>query len=204
MTDYIRKNKLLDACLNDNGDIFKEIKKTRKAPTTSMVDGVTSNIESHFSSVYERLYNSIDDKESLNAISRQLKENIDEHSLEEVDKITPKLIRMAINKFKNGKMDPVFQYSSDCLKDPPEVLCEHLALVFKMFLVHGHVSSMIMVSTIIPLIKDKLGDTNASNNYRSIALSSLVLKIFDWVVLLLFDKNLSTDELQFGYQEKTS
>ena len=84
------------------------------------------------------------------------------------------------------------------------MLCEHLALVFKMFLVHGHVSSMIMVSTIIPLIKDKLGDANASNNYRSIALSSLVLKIFDWVVLLLFDKNLSTDELQFGYQEKTS
>ena len=63
---------------------------------------------------------------------------------------------------------------------------------------------MIMVSTIIPLIKDKLGDTNASNNYRSIALSSLILKIFDWVVLFLFDKNLSTDELQFGYQEKTS
>ena len=73
-----------------------------------------------------------------------------------------------------------------------------------MFLVHGHVSSMIMVSTILPLIKDKLGDTNASNNYRSIALSSLILKIFDWVVLLLFDKNLSTAELQFGYQEKTS
>ena len=206
MTDYIRKNKLLDACFNDNGDIFKEIRKMRKAPTptASMIDGVTSNIEGHFSTVYERLYNSIDDKENLEAISRHLSENIDAHSLEEIDRITPKLIRTAISKLKNGKTDPVFQYSSDCLKDPPEVLCEHLALVFKMFLVHGHVSSMIMVSTIIPLIKDKLGDTNASNNYRSIALSSLVLKIFDWVVLLLFDKKLSTDELQFGYQEKTS
>ena len=206
MTDSIRKNKLLDACLNDNGDIFKEIRKMRKAPspTASMVDGVTSNIESHFSTVYERLYNSIDDKESLTEISHQLNENIDERSHEEVDKITPKLVRTAISKLKNGKTDPVFQYSSDCLKDPPELLCEHLALVYKMFLVHGHVSSMIMVSTIIPLIKDKLGDTNASNNYRSIALSSLILKIFDWVVLLLFDKNLSTDELQFGYQEKTS
>ena len=73
-----------------------------------------------------------------------------------------------------------------------------------MFLVHGHISSVIMVSTIIPLIKDKLGDINVSSNYRSIALSSLVLKVFDWVVLLLFDDNLSTDELQFGYQEKTS
>ena len=32
----------------------------------------------------------------------------------------------------------------------------------------------------------------------------MVLKIFDWVVLLLFEKELSTDELQFGFQQNTS
>ena len=56
----------------------------------------------------------------------------------------------------------------------------------------------------IPLIKDKLGDISSSNNYRSIALSSLILKIFDWTILLLNGDNLITDELQFGYQQKTS
>ena len=61
-----------------------------------------------------------------------------------------------------------------------------------------------MVSTIIPLIKDKLGDITSSNNYRSIALSSLLLKIYDWIMLLLFEKQLHTDELQFGFQEETS
>ena len=61
-----------------------------------------------------------------------------------------------------------------------------------------------MVSTVIPLIKDKLGDVNSSNNYRSIALSSLILKVFDWTVLMLYGENLRTDELQFGFQEKTS
>ena len=73
-----------------------------------------------------------------------------------------------------------------------------------MFLVHGHISLMVMVSTIIPLIKDKLGDITSSNNYRSIALSSLLLKIYDWIMLLLFEKQLHTDELQFGFQEETS
>ena len=32
----------------------------------------------------------------------------------------------------------------------------------------------------------------------------MILKICDWVVLLLFEKELRTDELQFGFQQKTS
>ena len=61
-----------------------------------------------------------------------------------------------------------------------------------------------MVSTIIPLITDKLCNICSSNNYRSIALSSLIIKVFDWVNLLLHGDKLTTDELQFGYQKKTS
>ena len=57
---------------------------------------------------------------------------------------------------------------------------------------------------LIPLVNDKLGDITSSNNYRSIALSSIILKIFDWVIFLLYDDGLKTDELQFGFQEKTS
>ena len=52
----------------------------------------------------------------------------------------------------------------------------------------------------VPLIKDKLGDKCASKNYRSIAISSLLLKIFDWVVIILFSEALKLDDLQFGYQ----
>ena len=63
---------------------------------------------------------------------------------------------------------------------------------------------LLMTSTLIPIPKDKLGDAPSSENYRSIAISSIVLKIFDWVVLLLFEKELSTDELQFGFQQNTS
>ena len=61
-----------------------------------------------------------------------------------------------------------------------------------------------MVSTLLPMIKDKLGDTSSSSNYRSIALTSLPLKIFDWILLLLFDEELKIDELQFGFQRNTS
>ena len=87
------------------------------------------------------------------------------------------------------------------MKNAAPILYELLAKLFRMYLIHGHISSIIMVSTAIPLIKDKLGDISLSNNYRSIAFSSLIL---DWIILLLHGAKLSTDELQFGYQQKTS
>ena len=53
MNDIIKKNRLLNACINNNGDIFDEIKKLRKAPPTvpTMIDGVSYKIESHFATV---------------------------------------------------------------------------------------------------------------------------------------------------------
>ena len=52
----------------------------------------------------------------------------------------------------------------------------------------------------IPIIKDKLGDSGSSDNYRSIAISSLIMKIYDLVILSVFSEYLELDDLQFGYQ----
>ena len=43
-----------------------------------------------------------------------------------------------------------------------------------------------------------------SNNYRSIAISSLVMKLYDLVIIDLFKENLYFDDLQFGYQSEVS
>ena len=67
-----------------------------------------------------------------------------------------------------------------------------------------NVSNILLVATIIPLIKDKLGDVESSENYRSIALSSVILKIIDWIMIILFGKKLGLDELQFSYQKNCS
>ena len=73
-----------------------------------------------------------------------------------------------------------------------------------MFLIHGHVSKVLLIAVIVPLLKDTMGDTGCSDNYRSIALSSILLKIFDWIVILLFGKSLGMDDLQFSYQKDCS
>ena len=159
MAECIRKNTILDACINDKGDIFKEIRKLRKtAPTvSSMIYGVTNNLEIHFANVYEKLYNSIDDKENLMTVLKHLNTKIDCESVTKVEQITPILVKEAIRKLKNDKTDPLYHFNSDCIKNAPPILCELLEKLFKMYSIHGHISSVIMVSTVIPLIKDKLG-----------------------------------------------
>ena len=204
--ECLKKNTLLNACINDKGDIFKEIKKLRKSThmTATSIDGIKDNTEEHFAGIYKELYNSVEDREELQLVKKHLKENITQRNITDVNKVTPSIIKEAINKLKNDKTDPVYQFNSQCLKFSPDILHQHLCTLFQTFLTHGHISTIVMISTIIPLVKDNLGDITSSSNYRSIALSSLILKIFDWVLLLLFEKELFTDELQFGFQDKTS
>ena len=65
--ETIKKNKLLDACLNGDGDIFKQIKLLRKSGqvvSTSM-DGIKTDIPGHFKKIYSKLYNAHDDVEKM-------------------------------------------------------------------------------------------------------------------------------------------
>ena len=66
------------------------------------------------------------------------------------------------------------------------------------------VSINLLVCAILPLIKNSNGKTDDSGNYRGIGLSALLLKIFDWIMLILFDEELSSDENQFGFQSNSS
>ena len=56
------------------------------------------------------------------------------------------------------------------------------------------------MSTLVPIIKDKLGNINSSKNYRSVAVSSILVKLIDWVIILLEGDVLKLNELQFAYQ----
>ena len=55
----------------------------------------------------------------------------------------------------------------------------------------------------MPLLKGVLKDDTKSDNYRAIALSSHILKVFDNVIIMLFGSALATDSLQFGFKPKT-
>ena len=89
------------------------------------------------------------------------------------------------------------------MKNSPHELSEHLALFFKAALLHGHMSMCLLMCAISPLIKDHKGKLDSSDNYRGIGLGSLILKIFDWIVLLLNEEELENDLNQFGFQTES-
>ena len=194
------------SCLSDDRpdgtDIFKEVKKLRKVPQViaSVIDGNSSNIENHFSDIYKPLYNSVDDEKDVSSLFQSIDESLSEASLVHVRKVTAFKVKEAADHLNAGKTDPVFDFSSDSLKNGPTLLYEHLSLILQALLIHSHVSQFLLLAVLVPIVKDKLGNISSSKNYRSIAISSLVLKIFDWLVVLLFGETFGLDDLQFSYQ----
>ena len=118
--------------------------------------------------------------------------------------MTSSVIADDVAHIKQDKTDPIFNFSSDCFKNAPGILYDQLAAISRGFLLHGHISSVLLLATLVPIVKDKLGNICSSDNYRSIAISSLILKIFDWVIILLYGDKLGLDELQFSYQPNIS
>ena len=171
-----------------------------KDTTASSIDGSDKPAE-RFADVYGHLYNSVDDEENMKEVLDEIQSAISEESINDVNLVTPEVITEAVKEIKPNKNDPVFNFNSNCIKHAPASLYYHLSNMIKAFLIHGHVSNMLLVATIVPLIKNKLGNTESSDNYRSIALSSVILKIYDWVVITLFGDRLNLDELQFSYQK---
>ena len=204
-TEYIKKEKLLNSCISGQNNVFDEIRKMRRTGDNIPVkiDGCDKPAE-RFGEVYKELYNSAGDSVEMNKLLNVINSKISHDDLIEVDRVTTDVISDAIKGIRSNKNDPVFTFNSDCIKQAPNSLYQHIANMIKCFLIHGHVSNILLVATILPLLKDKMGDIESSDNYRSIALSSVILKIYDWVVMILCGDKLQLDELQFSYQKNCS
>ena len=97
-------------------------------------------------------------------------------------------------------MDVSGGYTSDCLLNAPDSLFEHLAVIFRSFLIHGEVTSQLLCCAFLPLFKGGHKSASKTDSYRAIAGSSQLLKLFDNVILLLWGELLTSDSLQFGYK----
>ena len=127
-----------------------------------LIDGVSENIPEHFWAIYSKLYNSADDSEKLRAVHEHTEAEVNMASLDHVNRITPDLLKRAAKKLKPSKSDPIYSFSSDCFRNGTDSLYEHLALVLKCSAIHSHVSLVLLLSTLIPLVKDKLSSINTS------------------------------------------
>jgi len=57
---------------------------------------------------------------------------------------------------------------------------------------------------ILPVLKSKHGDATKVDMYRGITLSPVISKVFESVLLHLYDEFLSNDSLQYGFKKNSS
>ena len=70
-------------------------------------------------------------------------------------------------------------------------------------MVHGTVTSYLLACSFLPLLKGTK-DPSDTGSYRAIAGSSLILKLFEKVILQIWGQLLTSDSLQFGFKARTS
>ena len=161
------------------------------------MDGKKQNIEEHFKGIYEDLYNSVDDRENITNILNNINKEINSSHVYDIEKVTPSVVKEASRRLENGKSDPVHMFSSDCLKNAPDSFFDKLSIIIRSFLVHGHMTTYLLLATLVPIVKNKLVSINTSKNFRSIAISSLILKIKDWMIISLFGRKLGFSQKWF-------
>lgn len=207
-SNSIQQDKFVESVINGGVNIFDEVKRFRGQAKTisSSIDGQvgSENISNHFAEIYRELYNKHEPGPEFQEVMDTIEGKIDYQLNSDLDRVTETTVRDALSKLKAGKSDAYFEFNSDCVINCTDKLINQVTLLFKWFLRTGKIPSFLLLCTLVPIVKDNLSDITSSDNYRAIAIGSLLLKWFDWLILILESDKLSTDELQFGFKAKSS
>ena len=205
----IRNNNYINAATNGKiNDILKDLKHKRKPVVnqSSSIDDVSDPqlISNHFGSIYKNIYNHHSDQEELREISENNERQLGNDDRNWFFNITPQLISKLILKLKPQKNDEHYSFKTNAFRVTSFLISDPLSLLIKGYLVHGHFTNQFLLSSLTPIVKDHKKSKSKSSNYRLIAISSILLKLIDLLLLELFPNELKVSSLQFGYQPNSS
>ena len=116
-------------------------------------------------------------------------------------KMTTDEVRDAIKKLELNKSCGADNISAEHLRYASERLIPILSMCFTGFFVHGFLPTSLLTVVLVPIIKNKAGNVNSIDNYRPVALSSIVSKILESIILNRIEFYLLTNANQFGFKK---
>ena len=194
---------------NDCKDFWSEVNKIKnvKKNVPNVVDNCTgeSDIANMFNDKYKDLYNTVSyckkDMSNLIAdIDTAISTSCSGSNCNHSHNIYVADIRNGIKHLKKGRNDGNIGHTSDHLIHGSKMLYDYLSLLFDSILFHGYTPDGFVLSTITSIPKCKRKSLNDSNNYRGIALSSILSKLFDWIILIKHGDIFESSDLQFGFK----
>ena len=79
-----------------------------------------------------------------------------------------------------------------------------LSICFNACMVHGFLPSTMTDTILVPIIKDKTSNASSKVNYRPIALTSVLSKVFETALLSKLESVFETSDYQFGFKSHHS
>ena len=175
-----------ELCKNDNDGFWKDVSKINQTSnvTASSIDGISGecNIsvfwKDHFSSILN--YSGSSNANLKNSIMCKLDDVQYNENMIVSSRVTSKLI----SELESGKSSGPDNISPESFKFASNRLSVLLSLCFSVCLSHGYLPPAMIKTTIVPIVKNKCGNISESNNYRPIALASIISKLFESVLLV--------------------
>ena len=72
---------------------------------------------------------------------------------------------------------------SDAIISSTDNFSKHVMLLFNSMITHGYIPNALSLSTMIPIVNNKHGDISSIDNYRAIALSNILGKLLDRIII---------------------
>ena len=110
----------------------------------------------------------------------------------------------AIRNLADNKACGQDKITAEHLKLASPRLAAKLAICFTGLMTHGILPDSMLTVTLVPVIKDKAGKVGSMDNYRPIALASILSKVLERVLLDRLCEYIYTTDNQFGFKAKHS
>lgn len=116
--------------------------------------------------------------------------------------ITPSEVQQPIAYLCENKATGSDGITAEHLKYASQKVAVLLAMCFTGFMTHGQLPDSLLSVTLVPVIKDKTSKVGSLNNYRPIALATVISKVLEKILLGQLNQFISTTDNQFGFRAK--
>ena len=94
--------------------------------------------------------------------------------------ITAPDVRECLKTIKLGKAAGLYGLTAEHFVFSHNIICVHLSLLFTSTLIHGYLPASLIQSAIVPILKNRQGNTSDKNNYHPIAIVTAFLKLLNY------------------------
>ena len=167
---------------------IRRLKGGSKQVTSETVEGISGSkdIADPFAAEYDKLYSYVqsDPLDLLDVqkcikfriqnqcMKSECKNNFDDISIADVDK--------SITYLKKSKSDGT---DKELDKESSKEFSKDIMLLFNSMITHGYTPNALFLSAMIPIIKNKHRNISSLDNYRAIALSNILGKLLNRIIL---------------------